>query len=249
MKRTCKSALRPKQAVDILQKLKTIQPKDIGILSRYIEAYVEIGQEEDLVNDYLLLAELLTQAKQMDAALKIYRHLQELSPENSQVRARVQAAESSPTKRAQTQAKPIPTVLTPHPGAVAKGMNAAVPQTPPPAPEPAETSGPQLEKEIRKYENILKLNPENPAVRAQLAERIARTGRMKEADEHWAQAANDFMNRGDFDRCIQIYEDLVSRHPDEARLRERLSRAILKRESLNAIGSIGAEGPITGAGR
>ena len=67
---------------------------------------------------------------------------------------------------------------------------------------------------------------------------IGKAGKVEEADEQWTQAASDFLGVGQFDQSIQIFEELVSRHPDDAMLRERLHRAILKRESLNAIGSI-----------
>lgn len=87
-----------------------------------------------------------------------------------------------------------------------------------------------LEKHIESFEKILKLNPENPAVRVKLAELIGEAGRAEESDMHWARAATDFFKRREYNPGIEILEGLVSRNPDNARLRKRLSRAILKRQ-------------------
>ncbi len=230
-----------KDAVAAYKRILELDADNIEALSRYIETYIQIGMEEDLVDDYLRLATLLSQAGHVDDAVKIYQHLQDLAPDNTRVKARLKEAPVAPAPQPQA----VPTA----PHATAAKRETKVPAATPAAeaPKPAETPHHEgedspLQKAIRNYENILKLNPENPAVRAKLAELIAKTGRMKEADEQWAQAANDFFNRGELNRCIEILDELLGRHPDDARLRERLSRAVLKRESMNAIGSVVDQG-------
>lgn len=249
---------RLRDAVNLFAKIRDIEPDNIDVLSRYIETYVEVGMEEDLVDDYLRLATLLSQAGNVEGALRIYQHLQELAPENTRVRLGLQepGAEPAPAPRAIPAGGPadsrvvdrrIPVAFdmqspgfasppTPTPGNIAALAAASAPA--PQGPGTHHGSDPQMEQMIRNYENILKLNPENPHVRDKLARQLARTGRMKEADDQWAQAAVDFFNKGEFDKCIEILEELVGRHPEDARLRERLSRALLQRESMNALGSI-----------
>ena len=61
-------------------------------------------------------------------------------------------------------------------------------------------------------------------------------GRRSEAEAEWAAAANDFLKRRDFDRSIEILDQLVQRNPDNKRLREALSRAILEREKWKLYG-------------
>jgi tetratricopeptide (TPR) repeat protein len=238
-----------KEAVAVYKKLREMKPQDIPILRKYIEAYSQVGDEQDLEDDYLQLATLLSQQGDVAGALKIYQRVQMMSPDNSTVRVRIRESElagaggspspSAPKPSKAAQDFPLPTSRT------EKGPVQSAPQRPAPALAGSSSAGSeaaagesQLEKRIREYENILKLNPDNPTVRSKLAELIAKTGRMKEADEQWAQAARDFMAKGHIDRGVEILQELVQRYPEDGRLRERLSRAVLKRESLDAIGSV-----------
>ncbi len=210
---------RLSEAVQAYQRVLALEPENIEVLSRYVQVYAQIGSETDLIDDYLRLAELHSQAGNVEAAVKLYNRVKELAPER---------------EKAAAVAKPTPAAARQPARAAAEAASA----------RPAASA--QVDKAIKNYEKILKLNPENPGVRVKLAELLEKSGRQAEADEHYATSANDFLNRGELTRAIDLYQRLVERHPEDARLRERLSRAILKRDSLRALGSIMEGSPGTG---
>lgn len=220
---------RLKDAVSMYRRILDIEVDNVEILSRYIEVYVQIGLEQDLIDDYLHLATLLSQRGDIKGAMQIYYHLREIAPEDD----RVDRGLEETGALAKIQSSPKPTKPNVTPGPAADHLSDFLEE------KENDSYGAelQLEKTVQNYKNILKLNPENPAVRAKLADLLMRLDRVEEADEHWSHAAQDFFSRGDFTRCIEIYEELMKRHPSDAHLRERLSRAVIQKDSMRAIQS------------
>jgi tetratricopeptide (TPR) repeat protein len=171
---------------------------------------------------------LLSQRGDIKGAMQIYYHLREIAPEDE----RVDRGLEETGALAKLQSAPRASRTTTQ-GPAGEHLSDFLEE------KENETYGAelQLEKTVQNYKNILKLNPENPAVRAKLADLLMRLERVEEADEHWSHAAQDFFSRGDFTRCIEIYEELMKRHPNDAHLRERLSRAVIQKDSMRAIQS------------
>lgn len=219
---------RLKDAVNMYRRILDIEVDNVEILSRYIEVYVQIGLEQDLIDDYLHLATLLSQRGDIKGAMQIYYHLREIAPEDERVDKGLE--ETGALAKIQSSPKPSSPAAS---GPAGEHLSDFLEE------KEHESYGAelQLEKTVQNYKNILKLNPENPAVRAKLADLLMRLDRVEEADEHWSHAAQDFFTRGDFTRCIEIYEELMKRHPNDAHLRERLSRAVIQKDSMRAIQS------------
>lgn len=212
---------RLKDAVGTYKQILDIEKDNVEVLQRYIEAYLQIGLEQDLVDEYLRLADLQSRMGNADEALNLYKHLREIAPDNETVeeRLRENGIITTPPQPKEVKAGPQEQI--------AKFVQSEEPSH--------ETPNEQNLRAIRNYENILKLNPENPMVRAKLAELIQQTGNKAQADEHWLRAANDFLNRGDLERAIEIYTELAERRPDDAEIKKQMQKAMLKRDSLNVI--------------
>jgi hypothetical protein len=90
-------------------------------------------------------------------------------------------------------------------------------------------------KLIRTYENVLKLNDRNPVARVKLAELLEHSGDLDGADHHWRRAIEQFLDKGELERCIDTGNRYLEQHPDDSTVRDLLNRAKVKRDSMNAI--------------
>ena len=206
-----------KDAITVYKRILEAEPENIDILAQYIEAYMQIGMEQDLIDEYLRLADLRVRRGDLGEALRIYQHLMELEPNNSKIRngltATQQIASSGDTRLRSTGG--------PGSGQITSSGQAT-----------------SVKKIIRNYENVLRLNPNNPTARIKLAELHEQLGDQGRADEHWIEAAHSLLTRGDLDRVIQICEYCQQRMPDDGRLRDILSNAMVQRDSLRAIDGV-----------
>jgi tetratricopeptide (TPR) repeat protein len=148
---------RLKDAVATYRKILDIDVDNVDILERYIEAYVQIGLEQDLVDDYLHLATLQSQRGNIKRAMEIYYHLREIAPQDDRVDRGLEetgAIAKLPSLPRGKSAKPS--------GPADSNLAEFIEE------KEGESYGAelQLEKTVQNYKNILKLNPENPAVRA-----------------------------------------------------------------------------------
>ena len=84
--------------------------------------------------------------------------------------------------------------------------------------------------------------PDAETVAGHLAELLQRAGQQEEADRHWGTAAEDYIQKGDLERALEIYRLQIERHPDDTRLRELQSRIMVQRDSMRIIdGALSAE--------
>ena len=199
---------RLKDAVSIYREALEINRDDAEILHEYIKTYAQIGNEADLVDDYLHLADLYNQMGKVAEAGKIYDLVETMDPEQGKVKRK--EAEAGAAKQ---------------------------PPKSDGAGEPKGAVQPKSEQAIGNFQKVLKLNPDNPEVRSKLADVLAKAGRTEEADKEWVKAGEDYFKRGRLNQCIDIFEDLIKRHASDARIRQGLQKAILKRDSLKALGT------------
>ncbi|MEN6627183.1 MAG: tetratricopeptide repeat protein [Candidatus Sumerlaeia bacterium] len=93
------AAGRLNEAVNTLRRVLDHDPDNIELLRRYIDYYIQIGLEQDLVDEYLKLAELASRANNVQEAARIYQHLLEIVPGNPEI----QGLLSSLSARARSQ--------------------------------------------------------------------------------------------------------------------------------------------------
>ena len=208
-----------KEAIEVLRRILECEPDNAEILQSYIDTYMQIGLEQDLVDEYLQLADVKARDGDVADSIRIYKHLVNVAPDNPTARERL----------TQTQQ------MLKNPGGAQPSAAAPSAAPKPKTPPTTDDGRGETDKLIRNYENVLKLNPSNPTARAKLADLLERDGRAGEADPHWKRAAREFFEKGDLERCIEISETLLKRHPDDTDIRDRLSKAKVQRDSLRMI--------------
>lgn len=72
-------------AVKMLRRALNHDGENIELLRRYIDLYMQIGLEQDLVDEYLKLAEMASKANNVPEAARIYQHLLEIVPGNPDI--------------------------------------------------------------------------------------------------------------------------------------------------------------------
>lgn len=81
------------------------------------------------------------------------------------------------------------------------------------------------------------MNKENAAIRIKLAELYEVKGMFKEALYEYKRASEILFNRGELNDCIKLCEKLMEKDLTDIHIRDRLQKAILRRDSLKALDS------------
>lgn len=212
-----------KEALEQLRKVIDAQPGNVDVRRRYIDVYLQIGLENDLVDDYLELADALVERGDVDEAIRLYSHVMSLDPENpdamtklSETRARYRKEEEQVALESMAEAED------------------ASEET---KPEPSESHVSSMQEAMENYQNILDVNPSNANIRCKLAEIYIQMDREKDALSEWEKASETFILKGELNKGIDLCEKILEREPSNAKIRERLSKAILQRDSFKAIES------------
>lgn len=215
---------------DALQQYKKVidaSPFNIDARRKYIETYLQIGLEHDLIDDYLELADVLVQKGEVNEAISIYSHVMSLDPENkkaltklSVTRTQYGAPEMEGVKGERTEEEV---------------GNREMPQE---AAEPApQYTQPSSQDAIDNYKNILSVNPSNANVRCKLAEIYIQLNRVDDALAEWEKASETFIFKGELDKGIMLCEKILKKRPSDAKAREHLSKAMLQKDYFKAIDS------------
>jgi|GEM_PF-737222 len=215
---------------DALQQYKKVidaSPLNVDTRRKYIETYLQIGLEHDLIDDYLELADVLVQKGEVNEAIDIYSHVMSLDPEN----------ERALTKLSVTRTQYGVPVMEGVKGELPEG-EVGIGEVPQESAEPA----PQFtqissQDAIDNYKNILSVNPSNANVRCKLAEIYIQLNRLDDALAEWEKASETFIFKGELDKGIMLCEKILSKKPSDAKARERLSRAMLQKDYFKAIDS------------
>lgn len=218
-----------KDAISQYRKVIETSPANIEARRKYIDAYLQIGLENDLVNEYLDLADALVQKDEVDEALRIYSHVMSLDPENQ--KAFNKLSETKTRYKKMEDAKKEETAPEKKAPAASKETKKKPPQ---PSPSASQTSS---QDAIDNYKNILSVNPSNANARCKLAEIYLQLGRVDDAVAEWDKASETFIFKGELDKGINLCEKILERKPADAKIRERLSKAILQKDYFKAIDS------------
>jgi tetratricopeptide (TPR) repeat protein len=211
------------EAIGFLRRAVSLEPENIEYRRKYIDTYLQYGLEKDLIADYLALAELFVQNKRIDEAQELYNRVQSLAPDNDAAREKL---EETTRLKKRLEAEVGPEVTAPE-AAEAEAAQAA---------EPIEKES-TLEEIAENYVNILQMNPSNVSVRCKLADIYRRMGRADDAFEQRDTASEILLQKGELDRGIALCEELLKERPTDKRIRERLSKAVVRRGSFKALES------------
>jgi tetratricopeptide (TPR) repeat protein len=117
----------------------------------------------------------------------------------------------------------------------------------PPSPTPEAPATPEvvvlqeeemgLEQVAANYLDILQVNPQNANVRLKLADIYEQIGKTAEALAELVQASEIFFQKSELNMCVSVCERILKKDPTDGRVRERLSKAVLKRDAFKALES------------
>jgi tetratricopeptide (TPR) repeat protein len=188
-------------------------PRNIAARLGYINAYLEIGLEFELVPEYLALAEAYLETNDLDAAEKTYHHILTLEPDQAlamQGLVGISKLRNEPT----TPPAPPPAVLPP-----------AVPE------KTAE------EKLIDNYRRILQLNPLNAEIAHRLISIFKKRDQLDLAVTELQQLGNAYMQRSMYTQALNIYTEASEIDPKNPDVLQKLEKAKELQQSMTAIES------------
>jgi tetratricopeptide (TPR) repeat protein len=214
-------------AVKYFKKALSLDPQNVEAHRAYIDAYLQFGVEKDLIEDYLVLADLLLEQHNLDGARRIYMQILALDPEHSTAKGKLREIE----KRIAPHEEDLDFITPPPAMPAEKRLAPAKEEMPPQAAQPT------LEETIDTYQNILQLNPANAQIRIKLADLYEQIGRQNDACKELDQASQILIEKGELEKCIAICERLEALRPADQKVRNRLAKAILQRDSFKAIES------------
>lgn len=94
-----------------------------------------------------------------------------------------------------------------------------------------------LEQVVANYQDILQVNAQNANVRLKLADLYDQMGRQKESIKELVKASEIFFQKSELNMCVTVCERILSKDPSNGKVRERLSKAVLKRDAFKALES------------
>jgi len=197
------------QAAQIYRQIIGFDPGNLEARRAYIETRLEAGTGTELVPDFLEFADLLATRGNTDEAITLYRQVLALHPDNAHAQAQLGTLQSG-----QKPEEPVAA------------------EAPPP---PAEDVQAALRQTIENYKQILETNPDNALIRGQMADMLFQLGDAEAALKEWDQAAVQFAERSEFDQVQRLCEKILQVDSDNARARERLSRATLWKHSMHEL--------------
>jgi len=236
---------QPKDALEQYKKAVDAGPAHLEARRQYIEAYKKTGSESDLIDDYLALADMLVLRNRVDEAVEIYSQVVKLDPENDTARkklvdtqARRAGLAQAEATGAQTHPTPVPDTVTPTPAdsAVSSETAGADQDVPEEVAALAEEEA-GLDQVVANYQDILQVNPQNANVRLKLADLYEQMGREEDAMNELVRASEIFFQKSELAMCITVCERVLAKDSSCGKVRERLSKAVLKRDAFKALES------------
>jgi len=216
------------EAARLFRKTIDLDPDNVEARRGYIETYLQIGVERDLLPDYLELADLLASRGRVAEAIEVYERVLKIEPGNKQAEEQL--------------GRLRPDVEKIRPIGVAESAGAGRREQAPSPPKiekgPPDSADEKILREaIENYREILKSKPENAMVRTRMADLLFQLGRVDEALEEWDTASRIFYEHGELEPAIRLCEKILEIDPGRAGVRDRLSRSTLKKDSMAAIES------------
>jgi len=220
------AAMSPEELVEYYQEQLLYDPEDIETRIKYINAYMEIGLEFELVDDYLALANCYRNQGDVDNAKLYYHKVLDLDSNVLEARKKL---ESMGEKVEICPAPEAPEAQEKYTGAREVKSEKKKAEAPPPIPLTDEE-----QKKVTELKRMLQLNPINDAAARKLSEIFHSKNMISDAVNEMANLADAYMRRGMYIKAQAIYTDLLKECPSTD-LRQRLAKAKTYSRSNNAI--------------
>ena len=196
--------------LEYFRKILESDPKDIPARLGYINTYLEVGLEFELIPEYLALAEAHLDTSDLAAAEKTYRHILELELDQP---GAMQGLVAINKKRSETTGP-----------------------TPSPTSPPAPIQSPE-EKLIDNYRRILQLNPLNSDIAHRLAALYRKRNESQMAVAELSQLGDAYMQRSMYSPAIKVYQEALEIEEKNQELKKKLVKAQELQQSMTAIDS------------
>ncbi len=246
------------EAVEEFSEAVQADPASIDARLRYVKTYLKIGRDKDIADDIISLGDLLSGAGRVDEALEWYGRLVALDPTNTSMREkmsqtqsrRMREATATSTNPAMLRHKPPSQIKKPPidtdidlsgtqarlleaagDGSASGFLSSAISRL------DEEEQQAAITQVINNYRDILSVNAQNAAVRVKLADVLEQVGESDAALRELAQASEVFFMKGDLNQCVSVCERVLAKNPRDQKIRDRLLKAINKRDAFKAIES------------
>ena len=186
---------------------------------KMIEISLQYRPENDLVDEFLDLANLYVKRHEIKEATQLFNRVMQIDPKHLKARQKLDEALAMESGMAEE----IPAIFVARKrktSTQSKGDDAA---------------GAAVLQAIENYQNILKMNPRNAAAHLKLAGLYRQQQNESRALQHLDLASELFLARGELSKVVETCEQSLALKPNNAAIRERLAKAILQRDSLEAI--------------
>ncbi len=244
------------KALEAISKVIRWDPYHLEARQAYIRTYLKVGKEEDLLEDYLTLADLLISKNRLDEAIHYFDKVTSIDPtyKNAQVRmtqtqrlkrGKIKAATQlvSPESKRPHEAtqfrrsadhttdthsrKIIDTQTNSAHQFLMDEMDAM----------DKEDELSELRQIIQNYNDILSINPQNANVKVKLANLYLQINEKDNALKELTQARDLYSNKGEISTCIEVCEKILELNPTDQRTRLHLKQTINKRDAFKALES------------
>ncbi|OPZ16300.1 MAG: photosystem I assembly protein Ycf3 [candidate division BRC1 bacterium ADurb.BinA364] len=202
-----------------------IDPEQLDMRRKYIDTYIQIGRERDMIGEYMQLADRLQARGAVEEALRIYQRVLLLDSEHAGARSRIEQR-GALLRLAREAVADDATVVSGHDASDVAMIDLS-----------AGADRPALEKALGVYQSMLRVNPENGIAHAKLAEILENLDRREEAMDEWRIASRIFTDRGEYQSAIDACNRVLKNAPNDQETRERMVKANLRLDSLRAIDS------------
>jgi predicted Zn-dependent protease len=244
------------KALETISKVINWDPHNLEARLAYVRAFLKIGKEEDLVEDYLTIADLLVSKNRLDDALHYFNKVTAIDPNYKNAEAR--ATQTQRLKRTQAkQGPPLvePNQKRPHEAPAFKNRTEHPTETQIRYIKDTKTNSAHqflmdemdaLDKEdeleelrqiVQNYQDILTINPQNANVKVKLANLHLQLNEKEKALKELVEARDLYFNKGEIATCIEVCEKILELNPTDQRTRLQLKQTINKRDAFKALES------------
>ena len=193
-------------------------PENIEARLNYINAYLEIGLEMELVDDYIELANCYHDQGQIEFAKKYYNKVLQIDPniEMAKRRLAIYKGELPPgTGQGEVIVQPSSAPVATPTGPSGELNNADMQQ-------------------VSQFKRLLQINPLNEQIARKLASFYRSKNMKNEAVSELGLLADAYMQRGMYAKATPIYEDILKESPNED-TKQKLVKAKGLVKSMDAI--------------
>lgn len=181
-----------------------------------IETHLQIGDEREVIPDYLELAELQSSRGDVEEAVKIYERVLLLEPKNPMAMYHVNRLKPALSHQTMVGGMTLSRLARP-----------ATPGDEKP-----------LREGVENYRKMLQVKPDNAMVRSRMGDLLFQLGETQEALKEWDQASVQLFEICDYKPVIRLCEKILQIDPKRTRIQERLSQAKLRKASMTEIESV-----------